>query len=602
MINNLTGDELRSRYLNFFKERGHVVVPSASLIPDGDPSVLFTTAGMHPLVPYLLGQPHPSGTRIVDYQKCVRTNDIEEVGDPTHLTFFEMLGNWSFGDYFKKESISWSFEFLTRPDCLGIDVGQIWVTVFSGNDVTPRDDESKDLWQGLGIKPEHIVFLNEEHNWWAVGAEGPCGPDTEIFIDLTFTPCPDEGPENCLPGLCKHSRFFEIWNNVFMAFERKDGKLIPLPKRNVDTGMGFERTLAVLNGVPTVYETSSFVPIISELVQASNYTKEHIDADPRLTKALRVIADHLRTSVFILGDQNEVMPSNQGQGYVLRRLIRRSVRFAQHLGVKPADWVSAAAVVIDIYGDVYPELRQNTERIYRGLSEEQQRFARTLDKGTARLSRELAALAESGQKVLSGEMAFHLYDTYGFPIEFTEEIAAESGFLVDVEGYSRYFAEHRERSKSASAASGLADDSAESVRYHTATHLTHAALRQVLGDHVFQKGSNITHERMRFDFSHPRAMTADEVRQVENLVNQWISEGIPVERETMPQAQAREEGAIGLFDDKYQGTVSVYRIGDRSFEFCGGPHVGNTREVGKFHIVKEQSIGAGMRRIRAVVD
>jgi len=602
MINKLTADGLRSRYLRFFEERGHVVVPSASLIPDRDPSVLFTTAGMHPLVPYFFGQPHPAGTRIVDCQKCVRTNDIEEVGDPTHLTFFEMLGNWSFGDYFKKESITWSFEFLTRPDCLGIDPKDIWVTVFAGNDATPRDDESKEIWENLGIFPEHIIFLDEEHNWWAVGAEGPCGPDTEIFIDLGGRPCDDEGPEDCLPGLCKNSRFFEIWNNVFMTFERRDGELFPLPKKNVDTGMGLERTLAVLNGAPTVYETTSFSPIVAELIKRSSYDRDQIAADPELTRALRIIADHLRTSVFILGDQNEVSPSNQGQGYVLRRLIRRSVRFAQHLGVKPTDWVSAAQSVIDVYGDAYPELVQHTERIFTELTAEQERFERTLDRGTVRLNRELRALAESGQAMLSGEAAFHMYDTYGFPIEFTEELAAEQGFSVDVPGYERYFAEHRERSRSAAAASGLADDSEESVRYHTATHLTHAALRKVLGEHVLQKGSNITRERMRFDFSHPRAMTKDEVSQVEDLVNQWIAEEIPVHRELMPQEQARKEGAIGLFDEKYQGTVSTYRIGDRSFEFCGGPHVGNTKEIGRFHITKEQSCGAGLRRIRAVID
>jgi alanyl-tRNA synthetase len=577
------------------------VVPGASLVPDRDPSVLFTTAGMQPLVPYLLGEPHPAGSRIVDYQKCVRTNDIEEVGDPTHLTFFEMLGNWSFGDYFKQDSISWSYEFLTRPDCLGIDPATIWVTVFEGNEASPRDDESADIWLDLGITPEHIVFLPEEHNWWAVGPAGPCGPDTEIFIDLVGEPCDDEGPEKCLPGLCGHSRFFEIWNNVFMTFERRDGQLHPLPKRNVDTGMGLERTLAVLNGATTVYETSSLEPIIGELLRLTPHDKAAIDADPQLTKALRVLADHLRTSVFILGDQSQVTPSNQGQGYVLRRLIRRSVRFARQLGVQPADWVRTANVVIEKYGAAYPELTENAERVVDELTKERVRFEQTLDRGTSRLERELQTLTRSGERTLSGETAFHLYDTYGFPVEFTQELAAESGFDVDIEGYRRHFAAHREKSRSASAASGLADDSEESIRYHTATHLTHAALRKVLGDHVMQKGSNITRERMRFDFSHPQAMTKEEVQQVEDLVNQWIKEEIPVSRSLMPQAQARAEGAIGLFDEKYSGTVSVYRIGNSSFEFCGGPHVSNTREIGEFHIVKEQSCGAGLRRIRAIV-
>jgi len=600
-MNKLTREELRSRYLTFFEKRGHVALPSASLIPDRDPSVLFTTAGMHPLAPYLLGQPHPAGSRIVDCQKCVRTNDIEEVGDPTHLTFFEMLGNWSLGDYFKKESISWSYEFLTSPDCLGIDPSTIWVTVFAGNDASPRDDESAGIWRDLGIHPDQIIYLGQEHNWWAVGPEGPCGPDTEIFVDLTGIPCEDEGAE-CLPGLCKNARFFEIWNNVFMTFERKEGNLFPLPKKNVDTGMGLERTLAVLGDATTVYETSSFSSIISALIERSDFSREQIAADPRLSRALRILADHLRTSVFILGDQNEVRPSNHGQGYVLRRLIRRSVRFAGQLGIASADWVRAASVVVDVYGSSYPELVSALARIGTELAAEQERFERTLDRGTVRLNRELQALAESGQSQLSGKLAFHLYDTYGFPIEFTQEMAAEAGFTVDLDDYHARFVEHRQKSRSEAAASGLADDSEESVRYHTATHLTQAALRQVLGEQVFQKGSNITRERMRFDFSHPTAMTKEEVGQVEDLVNQWIAEEISVEHDLIPQAQARSEGAIGLFDEKYQGIVSVYRIGNRSFEFCGGPHVQNTKEIGRFRIVKEQSIGAGLRRIRAVVE
>lgn len=600
MINNLTGDELRSRYLRFFEERGHVAVPSASLVPDRDPSVLFTTAGMHPLVPYFFGQPHPAGPRVVDCQKCVRTNDIEEVGDPTHLTFFEMLGNWSFGDYFKKESITWSFDFLTRQDCLGIDPANIWITVFEGNAASPRDDESATIWQSLGIKPEHIVFLPEEHNWWAVGPEGPCGPDTEIFVDLKGIACIDEG-DQCLPGLCEKARFFEIWNNVFMTFERRDGHLYPLPKQNVDTGMGLERTLAVLNGAPTVYETSAFSPIITELIGHSAYDRATFDADQQLTKALRIIADHLRTSVFILGDQNDITPSNQGQGYVLRRLIRRSVRFARQAAVQPADWARTAQTVINMYGHIYPELEYNAQKILDELAKEQIRFGKTVDRGTTRIMREFETLTAVGSTVLSGQTAFHLYDTFGFPIEFTEEMAAEAGFIVDKDDYEHHFAQHREISKSAAAASGLADDSEESVRYHTATHLTHAALRQVLGDHVFQRGSNITRDRMRFDFSHPQAMTPEQICQVENLVNAWIAEEIPVENELMPQPQARAEGAIGLFDDKYEGTVSVYRIGNRSFEFCGGPHVNNTREIGHYRIVKEQSVGAGLRRIRAVI-
>ena len=448
MENSMTGDVLRSTYLQFFADRGHAVVPSASLIPDRDPSVLFTTAGMHPLVRYFSGLPHPAGARVTDCQKCVRTNDIEEVGDPTHLTFFEMLGNWSFGDYFKKQSISWSYEFLTGAEFLAIDPSTIWVTVFAGSPECPADEESPAIWRSLGIPAERIVALGAEDNWWEIGPDGPCGPDTEIFIDLIGTPCPDEGAR-CLPGLCANARFFEIWNNVFMTFGRRDGELVPLPKRNVDTGMGLERTLAVLNGAATVYETSSFVPIIDELVRHSRYTKAEIEADDQRTRALRIIADHLRTSVFILGDQHAVVPSNQGQGYVLRRLIRRAVRFARELGVEPSDWVDTARVVIDMYRGPYPELARNAERISAELAKEQERFERTLDRGTSRLNRELSALADAGRPALSGEVAFHLYDTFGFPVEFTQELAAESGYSVDIDGYHRFFSAHRAKSRGA---------------------------------------------------------------------------------------------------------------------------------------------------------
>ncbi|MEV7391579.1 MULTISPECIES: alanine--tRNA ligase [unclassified Streptomyces] len=593
--------QLRTSYLDFFAARGHAVIPSASLVPDRDPSVLFTTAGMHPLVPYFLGAEHPAGTRLVDYQKCVRTNDIEEVGDPTHLTFFEMLGNWSLGDYFKQDSIRWSHEFLVREDCLAIDPDRLWVTVFAGNDSVPRDEESAALWRSLGIAEDHIVFLPEEHNWWAAGPEGPCGPDTEIFVDLTGTRCPDEDAATCLPGLCGNARFFEIWNNVFMTFDRRDGVIRPLPRRNVDTGMGLERTIAVLNGAATVYETPCFAPIIEALVGKGAYSPEEIRSDAKLTRALRILSDHLRTSVFILGDRGQVSPGNQGAGYVLRRLIRRAVRYTQHLGVKASDWVATADVVVDMYGEAYPELVENRGRILAELAKEQQRFAQTIERGTARLSHALAELRQSGGDTLPGDVAFQLYDTFGFPLEFTVEIAAESGVGVDTDAYRRQFALHQERSRSQAAKSGLADDSEESTRYHTATHLLHAALREVLGPHALQKGSNITKDRLRFDFSHPTAMTPEEIRRVEDLVRSWIGERIEVTHSVMPQAEARSEGAIGVFDEKYDGTVSVYRIGERSLEFCGGPHVRNTGELGHFRIVKEQSSGAGVRRIRAVL-
>src|SRR6266540_2097930 len=498
-------------YLSFFAERGHAVIPSASLVPSDDPSVLFTTAGMHPLVPYLLGQPHPSGDRLVDYQKCVRTDDIDEVGDATHVTFFEMLGNWSLGAYFKQESITWSYEFLTGAEHLNIPHDQLWVTVFEGDENAPRDEEAAAVWRSLGIERRRIVYLGAEHNWWAVGPEGPCGPDTEIFVDTRGAPCPDENPETeCLPGLCKHERFFEIWNNVFMTFERR--------------------------------------------------------------------------------------------GYVLRRLIRRAARVCHQAGFEPSAWADVSKEVVRLYGTTYPELEKRSAEITEQLVAELGRFQRTLARGSARIEKELARLRQGGQHVLPGDLAFQLYETYGFPVELTQELATEEGVEVDLEGYRRSEERHRETSKSVvQAAGGLTDDSDESIRYHTATHLLHAALRKVLGEHVFQRGSNITRERLRFDFSHPAPMTKEQVAAVEALVQQWIDAGVPVEREVMSQEEARRQGAIGLFDEHYSGLVSVYRIGDKSLEFCGGPHVLNTSELGRFHIVKEQSVGAGLRRIRAVL-
>jgi alanyl-tRNA synthetase len=596
----LTADQLRTMYLSFFAERGHAVLPSASLVPSDDPTVLFTTAGMHPLVPYLLGRPHPSGDKLVDCQKCVRTDDIDEVGDASHVTFFEMLGNWSLGAYFKQESITWSYEFLTGADHLNVPHDRLWVTVFAGDDNAPRDEEAAAVWRSLGIDPRRIVYLGAEHNWWQVGPEGPCGPDTEIFVDTRDAPCPDEDPETeCLPGLCKHERFFEIWNNVFMTFERRGGELRQLPKRNVDTGMGMERTLAVLNGVESVYETHPLVEVkraLAGLFPAST------PAPDRGERVLRILTDHLRTSVFILGDQNPVEPSNQGRGYVLRRLIRRAARLCHQAGVDASGWAEVSKEVVRAYGPAYPELEKRSSEITEQLVAELDRFRRTLARGSARIQRELARLRDSGARVLPGDVAFQLYETYGFPVELTQELASEEGVAVDLDGYRRSEERHREASRSVvQAAGGLMDDSEESVRYHTATHLLHAALRQVLGDHVFQRGSNITRERLRFDFSHPAPLTRDQVAAVEALVQEWIDAGVPVEREVMTQEQARRQGAIGLFDEHYSGLVSVYRIGDKSLEFCGGPHVLNTAELGRFHIVKEQSVGAGVRRIRAVL-
>jgi alanyl-tRNA synthetase len=530
----------------------------------------------------------------------VRTTDIDEVGDTSHLTFFEMLGNWSLGDYFKKDSITWSYEFLTHADCLNIPAQLLYVTVFAGDENAPRDEEAAGVWRSLGIPDERIVFLSTEHNWWAAGEEGPCGPDTEIFVDLTQAPCA-RGVE-CIAGVCKCGRFFEVWNNVFMSYNRTNGVTQPLAVNNVDTGMGLERTLAALTGVETVYETPAFQPIAQRIYAASGFTAEEIAADPHLLKAFRVVCDHLRTSVFILGDQGAVTPSNQGQGYVLRRLIRRAIRFCGVLKIDPTRWAETAEVVVENYENAYPELRAAAQRIGRELLLEQERFQQALGKGTRLLEQEIERLKTTDTAVLPGAFTFRLYDTFGFPVEFTQELAGEHGIQVDLEDFHKRFDEHRERSKGEAARSGLADLSEESVRYHTATHLLHAALRKILGEQVQQKGSNITRERLRFDFSFPRAMTKDEIAAVEKLVQEAVDRAIPVNCEVMAYPNAVQSGALGLFEDRYGNDVSVYTIGDASKEVCTGPHVSNTREIGRFKIVKEQSSSAGVRRIKAVVS
>ena len=596
----IDSDRLRSLFLKFFSERGHAILPSASVIPENDPSVLFTTAGMHPLVPYLLGRPHPAGRRLANAQKCIRTNDIEEVGDATHNTFFEMLGNWSLGDYFKDESIYWSWEFLTGEEWLNLPAERIGVSCFGGGNGVERDEVSYVAWRRVGVPDERIAFLGIEDNWWATGDEGPCGPDTEIFWDTRAGVACECGPA-CKPG-CPCGRWVEIWNNVFMTYTRVNGQILDLPKRNVDTGMGLERTLAVLNGAESPYETSAFRPIIESLLPHAKHSESEIRRQPSLLKALRVITDHLRTAVFVIGDPRGTAPSNTGAGYVLRRLIRRAIRFCDPLGIEPAQWVDTHKTVIQMFEQVYPELRDNAARIERELTLERKRFEQTLKTGMRQLTKEIEALTVSGAKFLSGEAAFKLYDTYGFPIEFTLELASERGYTVDVPGYERRFEEHRLASKTEAAKSGLADLSAESVRYHTATHLLHAALRDVLGPHVFQKGSNITRERLRFDFSHPKPMTREEIERVERWVQDAIDERIPVTSEVMALPEAQAQGAIGLFTDKYGGQVSVYKIGKRSMELCGGPHVANTEEIGRFKIEKEQSSAAGVRRIRAVIQ
>ena len=595
----MTADELRDMYLRFFETKGHAVISGSSLIPQNDPTVLFTTAGMHPLVPYLLGEPHPSGTRLCNCQKCIRTGDIDEVGDPSHLTFFEMLGNWSLGDYFKEEAIAWSYEFLTSKSYLGFDPAILSVTVFEGNENVPRDTESVEIWRKLGIPEERIFALPIADNWWGpAGQTGPCGPDTEMFIDTGIDAC---GP-NCRPG-CSCGKFFEVWNDVFMHYEKTtDGSYVPLKQRNVDTGMGVERTIAMMQGKETVFETELFAPAIAALESMSG---KRMQADDQTTHAFRVIADHLRSSVFILGDEHGVAPGNLGQGYVLRRLIRRSVRYAKQIGLAVGFSGPLAEVVIDSYKHVYSELGQNRERVLRELVQEEEKFEKTLNRGMGELEKVLAKMQEHGQAVISGRVAFNLYDTCGFPLEFTEEICAEHGLSVDRKGFEKAFAAHREVSRQGADQAfkgGLADASEATTRLHTATHLLHRALQLVLGDHVKQKGSNIKADRLRFDFSHPAKMTPDEIEKVESVVNDAIGKDLPISMDTMSVEQARESGATALFAAKYGEQVNVYAIGDFSKEVCGGPHVKRTGELGAFKIKKEESSSAGVRRIRAVLQ
>ena len=595
-MKKMTSGELRSMWLNFFKSKGHAVIPSASVIPENDPTVLFTTAGMHPLVPYLLGSKHPAGTRLTDVQKCIRTGDIDEVGDASHLTFFEMLGNWSLGDYFKKEMIAWSWEFLTSPEYLGLDKDKLAFTVFEGEGDIPRDEEAANYWMENGVKKENIYFLPREHNWWGpAGQTGPCGPDTEMFIIKDQPPC---GP-NCSPA-CSCGRFLEIWNDVFMQYNKTaDGQYVPMAKKNVDTGMGLERTVCTLNGCKTVYETDAFTGIIAKISELSG---KHYDDDEETTKAFRIVADHLRTSTFIMGDPRGVSPSNVDQGYVLRRLIRRAVRFGMELGMPEGFTAEIGKVVINQYAEVYPELKQNEAFVLEQFKLEETRFARTLRQGEREFEKAVSRMGES--KVIDGMVAFNLYATYGFPIEMTRELAREHGLTVDEAGFEKHFAEHQKSSHAGAEQrfkGGLADSSAQSARLHTATHLLHAALRRVLGDEVAQKGSNITPERLRFDFSFGRKVTKDELAQVEALVNEWIKADVPVVMTETTVEEAKKEGAIGLFESKYGDRVRMYTMGEYSKEICGGPHASHTGELVSFKIQKEESSSAGVRRIKAVI-
>ena len=603
-MKTLTADELREMYLNFFASKGHAIIPGASVIPENDPTVLFTTAGMHPLVPYLMGaMEHPAGKRLTDVQKCVRTGDIDEVGDAAHLTFFEMLGNWSLNDYFKKEAITWSFEFLTQH--LGFSPDQLSVTVFKGEGVEgesgyiPADEEAAAIWRSLGIPDERIHRLPREDNWWGpAGTTGPCGPDTEMFIDTGKPAC---GP-NCRPG-CRCGKYVEIWNDVFMQYNKNaEGVFEPLGRHNVDTGMGVERTICMMSGAPTVYDTEIFAPIMAKIDELSTVTPE--DAELAL-RARRIIADHMRTATFILCDpKGAVKPGNIGANYVLRRLIRRAVRYSRFLGIAPGFTVKLAEVICEKYKHVYPELAVNLAQCRLDLEAEENRFNQTLDKGEAMFNKVAEQLKAHGQTQISGKTAFKLYDTFGFPFEMTLEMADKAGLTVDKAGFDEANRKHQELSRTTSAGAfkaGLQDNSAVVTRLHTATHLLHAALHKVLGPTANQKGSNITPERLRFDFTWPEPMTAEQKDEVEKLVNAWIAQGIDVTKKMTTVEDAKKEGAMALFGAKYGDQVSLYTIGDVSKEICCGPHVENTRELGSFKIQKEQSSSAGVRRIKAVI-
>ncbi len=596
----MTANQLRKKYVDFFKSKGHAEISGKSLIPDNDPTVLFNTAGMQPLVPYLLGEKHPLGTRLTDVQKCVRTGDIESVGDPSHLTFFEMLGNWSLGDYFKKEAISWSFEFLTSQDWLGIDKSKLWVTVFAGEDGIPRDEESADIWKSLGIPASRISYLGRKDNWWGpAGATGPCGPDSEMFYD-TGREC-SKGA-SCDGPACGCGKWLEIWNDVFMQYNKQaDGSYALLPKPNVDTGMGVERTSTILQGHKSVYDTELFGPIIRALEKEIGHT---YGTDEVKDTNIRIISDHVKTACFILGDDLGVKPANLGQGYVLRRLIRRAIRCGRKLGITKPFLRIPAAAALEIYRGIYDEVSGRAPMIFEELAREEEKFLKTLEHGEKEFEKMLPGLLKNPKKEISGRLAFKLYDTYGFPIEITEEMALENGMTVDRPGFDEAFAKHQELSKAGADKTfkgGLADSSEMTTKLHTATHLLHKALQIVLGPEAKQKGSNITPERLRFDFSHFQKMTDEEVKKVEDLVNQQIQRALPITMTLMSLTEAKALGSMALFGDKYEETVKVYKMGDFSMEVCGGPHVENTQVLGTFKIQKEEASSAGVRRIRAVL-
>ena len=578
--------EIRNKYLNFFKKHGHVVIPSASLIPENDPSVLFTTAGMQPLVPYLLGEKHPEGTRLTDYQKCVRTNDIDEVGDNRHLTYFEMLGNWSLGDYFKEESIAMSYEFLTKE--LGIPSEKISVTCFAGDKDCERDMKVYECWKKAGIPDERIYFFGKEDNWWIAGEEGPCGPDTEMYYDTGKPKCSPE----CNPA-CGCGKYIEIWNNVFMEFYKDKNGYRKLEQKNVDTGLGLERMAMILQGKETPFEIEVFEPVMKELEKL-----QKVDS----IESRRIVAEHLRSSIMIINDGGR--PSNVDRGYILRRLLRRMTRHMNKLEINLDELSNIIDISIDSLKELYPELEKNRATIKEIIVAEKNKFMKTLQKGEKEFEKVANKTKNNNKDVIDAQAVFNLYETYGFPPEMTEELAKENGLKVDMEGYQKLFEEHQAKSRMGSEAKfkgGLASTGEMEVKYHTATHLLNAALKKVLGDHVHQKGSNITPERLRFDFSHNAKMTDEEKKQVEDLVNEYIKQDLKVERLEMTKEEALKLGAEAMFLDKYGDEVTVYKIGDVSMEFCGGPHVERTGVLGTFKIKKEEASSSGVRRIKAIL-
>ena len=585
--------EIRNKYLNYFKRHGHAVIPSAPLIPENDPSVLFTTAGMQPLVPYLLGEKHPEGTRLTDFQKCLRTNDIDEVGDNRHLTYFEMLGNWSLGDYFKEESIAMSFEFLTKE--LGIPAEKLSVTCFAGDDDCQRDEVTASCWKKAGIPEDRIYYFGKDDNWWIAGEEGPCGPDTEMFYDTGKPKC----SENCNPS-CGCGKYVEIWNNVFMEFfKTKDGKYTKLKRHNVDTGLGLERMAMLLQGKETPFDTELFKPVMVKLQELAG---ENDSIESR-----RIVAEHLRASMMIIQDGG--LPSNVDRGYILRRLIRRMVRHLRKLQINLNELGELIDLNIETLKEMYPELHQNSDKIKSVIIEEKDKFEKTLERGEREFNKIVNRMKNEGQDTISGQDLFTLYETYGFPPEVTQDLARESGLKVDTTEFAKLFKEHQEKSRMGSEQKfkgGLAGTGEQEVRYHTATHLLNAALKVILGKDVHQKGSNITPERMRFDFSCDHKLTDDEKKKIEDLVNEWIAQGLDVKCEEMKKEDAIKSGAECMFIEKYPDIVTVYSIGNDketvSKELCGGPHVKNTAELGHFKIKKEEASSAGVRRIKAILE